>query len=266
MGQVTPNFSWEEAASSDGKPVPVRFRQNTITLCQQVEKVRSAAGDKPVSVHCIYRSPAQNAAVGGVSNSEHLVAKAIDFHIDGLSIVETYCIVLDLIEAGEIIDGGVGIYPGHIHYDIGPSRRWNEDIAIPDCSNVNLPELPPEEEHMPTEEFTKLNKKINDQNRKVTKLQKEVNSVRTGGAISLVKLSDRINGLVCTTRAIQKTLETHFTTHNQSGGALERVGIPVLGEVSKLVAKAEEEREATLEELNTLRTTIEGEGNGETDE
>ena len=39
---------------------------------------------KNLNVHCIYRGPEVNKAVGGVSNSQHCFGQACDFTIDGI--------------------------------------------------------------------------------------------------------------------------------------------------------------------------------------
>ncbi len=106
------------------------------------------------------------------------------------------------------------------------------------------------EARMSSEEFTQLNRKI-DHVAGFTKL-------------AVVDLSDRINGLVCTTRAIKETIEQHFKTHNSSGGILERDALLILDEVEKLVTNGEELRQKFLKELNDLRDLLKEEENGET--
>ncbi len=72
----------------------------------------------------------------------------------------------------------------------------------------------------------------------------------------LLSINDRVNGLVCTSRAIERTIATHFNTHNTGGSIIEKAGVSILEEVTKLVEKAEESREAILADLDTLRAFI----------
>ena len=46
----------------------------------QMEKIRTILGGKPIVVTSGYRGPELNAAVGGVNNSHHAQAYAVDFH------------------------------------------------------------------------------------------------------------------------------------------------------------------------------------------
>ena len=50
-----------------------------------LEQVRAMLGGRPVRVHSGYRSPALNAAVGGVANSDHALGWAADITVDGYS-------------------------------------------------------------------------------------------------------------------------------------------------------------------------------------
>lgn len=76
-----------------------------------------------VNVHSGYRTKSTNEMLRTRSNavaekSFHILGKAIDFSIDGLS-SETL---------GELVrnqfDGGVGVYPNFVHIDSGPKRTW----------------------------------------------------------------------------------------------------------------------------------------------
>ena len=99
-----------------------------------------------------------------------------------------------------------------------------------------------EEEELSSQEFENLNKRINQ--------------TLNFTSIHIVAINDKLNELVCTTRALKETFDTHFTTHNTSGGVMERNAILVLDEVEKLVKAGEELREEFLEELNTIRANI----------
>lgn len=71
------------------------------------------------------RDPAENARVGGAAASLHLNGRALDLSAPGLSPEALAEQVDRLIAAGQMAEGGIGIYPDHVHYDVrGVRRRW----------------------------------------------------------------------------------------------------------------------------------------------
>jgi uncharacterized protein YcbK (DUF882 family) len=92
-----------------------------------------------------YRSPATNSMLrrrsrGVAKFSQHMLGKAIDFNIPGVSVEE-------LRAAGMRLQrGGVGFYPGSfVHVDVGSVRHWprmtHDQLArvFPDGRTVHLP-------------------------------------------------------------------------------------------------------------------------------
>lgn len=80
-----------------------------------------------IDVVCGYRTPWSNSylrtrtAVTGVAlHSQHMLAKAIDIRVPGVSTSRLRDVALSLHE------GGVGYYPvsQFVHVDVGPVRRW----------------------------------------------------------------------------------------------------------------------------------------------
>src|SRR5271166_3609336 len=80
--QLTPHFSLAELTTTetglDNTP-PDDLLPTLQLLAEFMEKVRTALGNFPITVDSAYRSPAVNAAVGGVSNSAHALGYACDF-------------------------------------------------------------------------------------------------------------------------------------------------------------------------------------------
>ncbi len=115
------SFTWGDA-THDATRIPdtVTIVNNMIALARELQKARDQIG-RPFLINSWYRPPAINASVGGVSNSQHLYGKAIDFQVDGYS-------GRSLANAVMLWwNGGVGIYsnlPDVIHLDIGPRRVW----------------------------------------------------------------------------------------------------------------------------------------------
>ena len=81
---------------------------------------------KPIHINSAYRSEEYNAKVGGVKTSQHIMGKAADIAIKGLSPLEVYKTIERLIENGDMLQGGLGLYDSFVHYDIrGERARWD---------------------------------------------------------------------------------------------------------------------------------------------
>lgn len=120
----TAKFSRKEFDCKDGTKVPTAYYGNLQTLMNNLEVLRSALG---VSLHINsgYRTPSHNAKQGGERNSLHLVAKAADIVALPFSPSHVRAKILELIAAGKMQDGGIGLYKTFVHYDVGPAgRRW----------------------------------------------------------------------------------------------------------------------------------------------
>lgn len=76
-GYLSPNFTRKEAASKDGTAIPSNLRRKAQRHAFHMERVRHIEG-RPIGILSWYRSPSHNASVGGVSNSQHLQARACD--------------------------------------------------------------------------------------------------------------------------------------------------------------------------------------------
>ena len=72
-----------------------------------------------------YRSPEYNKKIGGVKRSQHMLAKAADIVVSGMTSLEVRDVIITLIKEGKMDPGGVGIYPTFVHYDVrGRNARW----------------------------------------------------------------------------------------------------------------------------------------------
>lgn len=123
---ITEHFSLIEFGCKDKTAYPPEWITDRLKpLCEQMEIIRKACGDKRIRVVSGYRTPAWNKRVGGVAKSQHTEGRAVDFKVDGLEARKVTKIVLELIKEGKIRDGGVGDYASFTHYDIGKAgRRW----------------------------------------------------------------------------------------------------------------------------------------------
>ncbi len=122
---LTANFSKMEFESRDGSPMPPDVLQNIQELAENLQIVRDYLGE-PIHISSGYRSPSHNAAVGGVSDSQHLLGKAADISMKNYTAKNLAVIFERLTNNGNIKQGGVGLYNGFVHYDIrGTKSRWN---------------------------------------------------------------------------------------------------------------------------------------------
>lgn len=124
-GKVTEHFRWVEFDCKDGTSVPDELKGNVTELAKNLEVIREASGGKPITIVSGFRTHKHNQKIGGVKNSQHLLGKAADIIVKGMTSQEVSVLILNLIRENKIKRGGVGLYPGFVHYDIrGFNRYW----------------------------------------------------------------------------------------------------------------------------------------------
>ena len=123
--KLTKNFNKSEFESKDGSDMPNEVFYNIQKVSNQLQLLRDYLG-RSIVVNSAYRSPEHNAAIGGVKNSQHVLGKASDIVVNGLSTIEVYNAIEELINKGDMLQGGLGLYNSFVHYDIrGTKARWN---------------------------------------------------------------------------------------------------------------------------------------------
>lgn len=116
--QLSPHFRLGEFASKDGSDKVLVDD----ALVELLEAIRAAAGGA-VTINSAYRSPAHNAAVGGVSSSQHLYGRAADIVVSGASPL----LVGQIAEYYLDRRGGIGVYQTFTHVDTRAIRsRWDQ--------------------------------------------------------------------------------------------------------------------------------------------
>jgi uncharacterized protein YcbK (DUF882 family) len=130
---------WRRGEATDMDP-------RLIDLVWEVQ--RETGAKEPVQVVCGYRSPATNAMLrrrseGVARYSQHILGRAMDFYIPGISLEQVREIGLRLAR------GGVGFYPESgspfVHMDVGGIRMWprmtREQLSrvFPDGRTVQIP-------------------------------------------------------------------------------------------------------------------------------
>lgn len=124
--QLTKNFNKSEFECKDGSLMPVEVLENVETLAIQLQYIRDSLNGRPMRITNAYRSPEHNKKVGGTKNSQHLYGNAADIQIKNMTPKAVYKILNKLMNRGEILQGGLGLYKSFVHYDIrGNKARWD---------------------------------------------------------------------------------------------------------------------------------------------
>lgn len=141
---ITPHFALEEFGRQQrirankvfvAAAYPKEWIQPRLThLCEALEVIRTALGDRVIHVGSGYRDRAYNQAIGGARHSQHMEGRAADITVDGVPPEEVHRIVLDLIHASGLRVQGVGRYPSFTHVDIRPGRlvTWTGSRPAPE--------------------------------------------------------------------------------------------------------------------------------------
>ena len=102
----------------------VAVQDNLQILAEQLQVIRDYIA-KPIQINIAYRPYWWEKQRGRNGKSQHCLGKAADIKVMGYDNRELHKAILELIAAGEIINGGVGLYSTFIHYDIrNYAARW----------------------------------------------------------------------------------------------------------------------------------------------
>lgn len=123
--KLTENFSSEEFDCKDGTKVPEKYHGNLLRLAENLQVLRDFLGVPVTITGSGYRTPSHNRKVGGAPESKHLTAEAGDINAKGYTPKQLAAVIEKLISEGKMVQGGIGIYPTFVHYDIRGTRvRW----------------------------------------------------------------------------------------------------------------------------------------------
>jgi len=138
---LSPHFRLSEFMSKDGADTPDSVLDDLRRQAALLEVIRSAAGDRPISINSGYRSPSHNTAVGGATHSQHPLGTAADFNVKGMQPRAVSELITGLIDQGQLPSGGLGVYDNWVHYDHrqNGNARWAEDGGpVPPRARVQM--------------------------------------------------------------------------------------------------------------------------------
>jgi len=125
MVKLTKNFSKSEFECKCGCSMPEPVFHNIQKLANQLQMVRNFV-ETPITLTNAYRCPEHNAAIGSKPTSQHILGKAADIKIKKKSPEQVQIIIEAMIDHGQILQGGLGLYNTFVHYDIRKTRaRWD---------------------------------------------------------------------------------------------------------------------------------------------
>lgn len=121
--RLAPDFKVRELRCKDGTDTVMVDEALTVVL----QCIREHFG-KPVVITSGYRTAAHNAVVGGAKSSQHLLGRAADIRVPGVSVEDVAAYAESLMPDW----GGVGRYPvkagratGWVHVDTRADKaRW----------------------------------------------------------------------------------------------------------------------------------------------
>lgn len=123
---LTTNFTLSEFVSKCGRRTPAAALTNLRILSANLQVLRDHLGRR-IRINSGYRSPEHNKAIGGASESQHVLGMAADITVDGMTPNQVYAAIEKLIAEGKMREGGVGLYATWVHYDIrGNKARWTK--------------------------------------------------------------------------------------------------------------------------------------------
>ena len=126
--KLTNNFSKAEFDCKCGCEMPKEVLINIQKLANQLQILRNKVGVS-VKINSAYRCVKHNANLKpkpGAKNSQHILGKAADIVISGFKASKTFDLISELINEGDMLQGGLGAYNSFTHYDIRKTKaRWD---------------------------------------------------------------------------------------------------------------------------------------------
>lgn len=122
--KLTKDFSLHEFQSKDGADTPPNVFIQIVKTAKNLQVLRDYFNTK-ITINSGYRSPEHNKAIGGATNSQHLLGKAADIVVAGKTPKEVFAAIEELQSKGKMDIGGLHAYGTFTHFDHrGYKARW----------------------------------------------------------------------------------------------------------------------------------------------
>ena len=122
---MTVNFNIIEFKCKCGCEMPDEVVTNLEGLMEQLQRVRDYVG-VPISINSGYRCANHNEAIGGVKHSQHVLGKACDIVVAGMTPNKVADEVEYMVRFCNLAIGGLGRYNTFTHVDTRDSSRLIE--------------------------------------------------------------------------------------------------------------------------------------------
>lgn len=126
--RLTENFNKREFDCKCGCEMPSSVFYEIEELANELQTIRDRF-NAPIQINSAYRCLSHNKAIGGVSNSQHVLGKASDIVVKGYTSDEVADELEVMLEDECLFPfhlGGIGRYNTFTHIDIRPSKaRWD---------------------------------------------------------------------------------------------------------------------------------------------
>lgn len=126
MGKLSPHFSKSEMqckGCTNKKPCAFRddFKIDDELLIG-LELLRTLVGNRPIRINSAWRCKIHNRNIGSNDSSQHILGKAADIVIDGMTPGE---VAKEAEKIRLFFNGGIGVYKTFTHLDVRKGRaRW----------------------------------------------------------------------------------------------------------------------------------------------
>lgn len=122
--KISPHFYMNEVACRDrNRTLPTGAAlASAERVAELMERIRQFFGNLPITVNSWYRTKEYNAQVGGAAESQHMLGRAVDFTVEGISPATVQRRLLPVMK--ELGINGLGMYKRFTHVDIRVGKKW----------------------------------------------------------------------------------------------------------------------------------------------
>ena len=122
--RLTSNFYLHEFECRCGCEMTRDVVENVFELSDELQVLRDLHG--AIHINSAYRCKEHNSSIGSKDTSQHVLGKAADITINGISPGEVADAIEESITEGKVMFGGVGRYDTFTHVDIRTNKaRWD---------------------------------------------------------------------------------------------------------------------------------------------